>query len=48
MGCPRADSFAGGEFEIEKVPVHEIEMRRKELLPVFEQFHMIKSSWDDR
>ncbi|ONH93723.1 hypothetical protein PRUPE_8G249300 [Prunus persica] len=48
MGCPRVDSFADGEFEIEKVPVHEIEMRQKELLPVFEQFHIIKSSWDDR
>ncbi|KAM1805511.1 hypothetical protein ACFX12_031257 [Malus domestica] len=48
MGCPRADSFIGGEFETEKVPVHEIEMRQKDLLPVFEQFHFIKSSWDDR
>ncbi|XP_068311714.1 autophagy-related protein 18g-like isoform X2 [Pyrus communis] len=48
MGCPRADSFTGGEFETEKVPVHEIEMRQKDLLPVFEQFHFIKSSWDDR
>ncbi|KAL6208518.1 hypothetical protein ACLB2K_019467 [Fragaria x ananassa] len=48
MECQRGDSFPGGEFEVEKVPIHEIEMRQKELLPVFHQFHSIKSSWNDR
>lgn len=48
MECQGVDSFSGGEFEVEKVPVHEIEMRQKELLPVFHQFHSIKSSWNDR
>lgn len=48
MGCPRVDNLDSGEFEIEKLPVHEIEMRQKELLPVFDHFHSIKSSWNDR
>ncbi|KAJ0054392.1 hypothetical protein Pint_01104 [Pistacia integerrima] len=48
MGSPRVDNFVSGEFEIEKALVHEVEMRRKELLPVFEHFHSIKSSWNDR
>lgn len=43
-----ANGFAGGEFEVEKLPVHEVEMSRKELLPVFEHFHSIKSIWNDR
>ncbi|KAJ6305813.1 hypothetical protein OIU78_021191, partial [Salix suchowensis] len=29
----------GQEIEIEKVPVHEVEIRRKDLLPVFDHFH---------
>ncbi|KAK3138805.1 hypothetical protein QOZ80_5AG0373620 [Eleusine coracana subsp. coracana] len=29
----------GGEIEIEKLPLHEVEIRRRELLPVFKQFH---------
>ncbi|KAM7472749.1 hypothetical protein LguiA_010932 [Lonicera macranthoides] len=37
--------YAGGEIEIEKVPVHEVEMRRKDLLPVFDRFHSINSDW---
>ncbi|PON66266.1 Breast carcinoma amplified sequence [Parasponia andersonii] len=49
MGCPSVDSLDGGEFEIEKLPIHEIEMRRKELLPIFDHFHhTIKSNWNDR
>ncbi|XP_022758103.1 autophagy-related protein 18g-like isoform X2 [Durio zibethinus] len=48
MDCPRANSCKGGEFEIEQVPVHEVEIKRKELLPVFDHFHHMKSSWNDR
>ncbi|XWS76465.1 hypothetical protein CRYUN_Cryun01aG0178600 [Craigia yunnanensis] len=48
MDSPRANSCKGGEFEIEKVPVHEVEIKRKELLPVFDHFHSIKSGWNDR
>nr|DAD33509.1 TPA_asm: hypothetical protein HUJ06_012360 [Nelumbo nucifera] len=39
---------AGGEVEIEKIPVHEVELRRNDLLPVFYHFHSIKSDWNDR
>ncbi|KAF9605264.1 hypothetical protein IFM89_015880 [Coptis chinensis] len=42
------NGYTGGEFEIEKVPVHEVEVKRKDLLPVFDHFHSIKSDWDDR
>ncbi|GLU07481.1 hypothetical protein SLE2022_244370 [Rubroshorea leprosula] len=48
MNSPRVDILAKGEFEIEKIPVHEVEIRHKELLPVFDHFHSIKSSWNDR
>ncbi|XWS36248.1 hypothetical protein CRYUN_Cryun20dG0069100 [Craigia yunnanensis] len=48
MDSPRANSCKGGEFEIEKVPVHEVEVKQKELLPVFDHFHSIKSGWNDR
>ncbi|XVF72503.1 hypothetical protein PTKIN_Ptkin12aG0126200 [Pterospermum kingtungense] len=48
MDLPRANNCEGGEFEIEKVPIHEVEIKCKELLPVFDHFHIIKSSWNDR
>ncbi|XVE73214.1 hypothetical protein DITRI_Ditri11bG0099200 [Diplodiscus trichospermus] len=48
MDSPTAISCKGGEFEIEKVPVHEVEIKRKELLPVFDNFHSIKLGWNDR
>jgi len=38
----------GGEVEIEKIPLQEVEMRRKDLLPVFEQFPRPQSFWTDR
>ncbi|XP_077219382.1 autophagy-related protein 18g-like isoform X2 [Tasmannia lanceolata] len=38
----------GGETEIEKLPVQEIEIRQKDLLPVFEHFHSTQSVWNDR
>ncbi|CAL9191272.1 unnamed protein product, partial [Musa hybrid cultivar] len=38
----------GGEIEIENLFFDEIEIRRKDLLPVFEQFRCIQSSWNDR
>ncbi|OVA04397.1 WD40 repeat [Macleaya cordata] len=44
--CAQYD--AGGEIEIEKVPSQEVEIRRKDLLPVFDHFHGIKSNWNDR
>lgn len=38
----------GGEIDIEKVPSQEVEIRRKDLLPVFDHIHSIKSNWNDR
>lgn len=37
-----------GEIEIEKVPIHEVEIKRKDLLPVFDHFRGIQSDWLDR
>ncbi|OMO62384.1 hypothetical protein CCACVL1_22857 [Corchorus capsularis] len=39
---------SGGEIEIEKMPAHEVEIRQRDLLPVFEHFHRIQSEWSDR
>ncbi|XP_072959818.1 autophagy-related protein 18g-like [Typha angustifolia] len=38
----------GGELEIEKLPLYEVEIRRRGLLPVFEQFHCSQQDWNDR
>lgn len=48
MNYPNGIAFVGGEFEIEKLPMQEVEIKRKELLPVFDNFHSIKSEWSDR
>ncbi|PKI59412.1 hypothetical protein CRG98_020171 [Punica granatum] len=48
MSYPSGVPFAGGEFEVEKLPVQEVEIKRKELLPVFDHFHSVKSGWGDR
>ncbi|XP_024439437.2 autophagy-related protein 18h isoform X1 [Populus trichocarpa] len=37
----------GQEIELEKVPVHEVEIRRRDLLPVFDHFHRT-SEWSER
>ncbi|XP_015578219.2 autophagy-related protein 18g isoform X3 [Ricinus communis] len=47
MDSPRVN-YNDGEFEIEKVPIQEVELKRKELLPVFDHFHSFKSGWNDR
>uniref|UniRef100_A0A5B7BTC7 Putative autophagy-related protein 18h n=1 Tax=Davidia involucrata TaxID=16924 RepID=A0A5B7BTC7_DAVIN len=39
--------YTGEEIEIEKIPVHEVEIRRRDLLPVFDHFHRIQSDWND-
>ncbi|KAJ3688093.1 hypothetical protein LUZ61_017257 [Rhynchospora tenuis] len=41
-------SDTGGEIEIEKLPVNEVEIKRRELLPVFEQFHYPQQESSDR
>ncbi|XP_038900258.1 autophagy-related protein 18g-like isoform X2 [Benincasa hispida] len=48
MSSPRINSIAGGEFEIEKVPVQEIEVREKELLPCFDHCLNLDSGCNDR
>lgn len=42
------ENHTGGENEIEKVPVHQIEIRQRELLPLFDHFLRIQSDWSDR
>lgn len=48
MDSPRDSSSTGGEFEIEKVPAHELEIKQKKLLPVFDHFHSTKATLEDR
>ncbi|XP_024981378.1 autophagy-related protein 18g isoform X2 [Cynara cardunculus var. scolymus] len=48
MRSVNGEGFAGGEAQIENIPCHEVEIRRKDLLPVFHHFNNIKSGWDDR
>lgn len=38
----------GGEIEIEKVSANEVDIRRKDLLPVFDNFHSVYSSMRNR
>ncbi|XP_030503217.1 autophagy-related protein 18h isoform X2 [Cannabis sativa] len=42
------DDLAVGEIEIEKIPVNEVEIKRKDLLPVFNHFPVLQSNWGDR
>ncbi|KAG5374723.1 hypothetical protein IGI04_039319 [Brassica rapa subsp. trilocularis] len=37
-----------GEFEIESVPAHELEIKQKKLLPVFDHFHSTKATSEER
>ncbi|KAE8675345.1 Autophagy-related protein 18h [Hibiscus syriacus] len=39
---------SGGEIEIERMPAHVVEIRRRDLLPIFEHFHRIHPDWNDR
>lgn len=42
-----AEDQIAGEIQIEKIAVHEVEIKRKDLLPVFDRFHRIHSDWSD-
>lgn len=44
----RADCLSGGEFEIERATSHELEIRHKDLLPIFDNFPRARSSLSDR
>lgn len=37
-----------GEIEIESIQANEIEIKQKDLLPIFDHFHRIQSTWGDR
>ncbi|KAK8508835.1 hypothetical protein V6N13_090788 [Hibiscus sabdariffa] len=39
---------SGGEIEIEQMSAHEVEIRQRDLLPIFEHFHRIQPDWNDR
>ncbi|XP_059652573.1 autophagy-related protein 18h-like [Cornus florida] len=39
--------YTSGEIQVEKIPVHKVEIRRKDLLPVFDRFQRIQSDWSD-
>ncbi|XP_041019871.1 autophagy-related protein 18h [Juglans microcarpa x Juglans regia] len=42
------ENHTGGEIEIEKVSVHQIEIRQRDLLPLFDHFLRIQSDCSDR
>ncbi|PIN13414.1 WD40 repeat protein [Handroanthus impetiginosus] len=45
MEPPKADCSLGGEFEIEITPSHEVEIRHKDLLPIFDHHPRARSGW---
>ncbi|WJX19465.1 hypothetical protein P8452_09154 [Trifolium repens] len=44
----KCEFLTNGEIEIEDIPVNEVEIRQKVLLPVYDHFHKIQSTWGDR
>lgn len=48
MEPPTAECYPGGEFEIEMASSHELEIRHKDLLPIFDNFPRARSGWIDR
>lgn len=47
MEPPKEEYYFGGEFEIEKVPSHDVQVRHKDLLPIFNHWPRFKSGWID-
>ncbi|KAF5739504.1 hypothetical protein HS088_TW12G00710 [Tripterygium wilfordii] len=39
---------SAGESEVEIIPVNEVEIRQKYLLPVLDHFHVVQSGWSNR
>lgn len=48
MSPPRVQGCLDGELEIEQFSIHKVEIKEKDLLPVFDHFHSMKSSWLER
>lgn len=44
----KAECYPGGEFEVEMASSHELEIRHKDLLPIFDNFPRARSGWTDR
>ncbi|KAK4441712.1 Autophagy-related protein 18g [Sesamum alatum] len=44
---PIAECYSGGEFEIEIACSHEVEIRHKDLLPIFDHYPRARSGWID-
>lgn len=44
----KAECYPGGEFEVEMASSHELEIRHKDLLPIFDNFPRARSGWIDR
>jgi hypothetical protein len=44
----KCEFLTNGEIEIEDIPVNEVEIRQKVLLPVYDHFHKIQFTWGDR
>ncbi|KAL8028984.1 hypothetical protein ABFX02_14G198600 [Erythranthe guttata] len=47
MEPPKAECCFGGEFEVEMTSSHEVELRHKDLLPIFDHYPRAKSGWID-
>lgn len=47
-GLNKFELLTNGEIEIEDIPVNEVEIRKKVLLPVYDHFPKIQSTWGDR
>ncbi|KAF5746981.1 hypothetical protein HS088_TW06G01158 [Tripterygium wilfordii] len=39
---------SGGESQVEIIPVNEVEIRQRDLLPVLDHFHRVQSGWSNR
>ncbi|XP_073283825.1 autophagy-related protein 18g-like isoform X1 [Primulina huaijiensis] len=48
MEPPRVECYFGGEFEIEMLTSHELEIRHKDLLPVFDHYSSARPGWTSR
>lgn len=48
MNPPRIENSVSGELDVTQVTTHELELKRKDLLPVFYQFHSTESALSDR
>ncbi|PWA78725.1 ATG18-like protein [Artemisia annua] len=48
MRSASVEGFSGGATQIENILCHEVGIRRKDLLPVYEQYNSIKLGWNDR